>query len=166
MPVTLNKNKALYAGSFDPFTNGHYDIVQRATEIFSEVIVLVAMSPNKKPTQDLDERVETIKAVFKNNPKVSVDCWQGLTVDYAQTNQVGIIVRGLRPTGDFDSEFQMASMNKSLASNVETVFLGSHEHNSYISSSLVKEVFSHGGDVSGFVPPEVLTALKKIKGEN
>lgn len=160
----MTKHTALYAGTFDPFTNGHLDIVQRALKLFEKVTLLVAVSPSKKPLLPVEKRVELLKELFSNEPRVSVDSWNGLLVDYAAKHGIGHLVRGLRPTGDFEGEFQMASMNRKLQPNLDTVFLATSEHAYYLSSSLVKEVLSHGGDVSPFVPAIFLAALKKAKG--
>lgn len=160
----LKKRTALYAGTFDPFTNGHLDIVQRAIGLFDELTLLVAVSPTKKPTLTSVRRVELLKELFKHEPKIKVDSWDGLVVEYARQNHIDHIVRGLRPTGDFEVEFQMASMNRKINSQLDTVFLMTSEKLYYISSSLVKEVWQHGGDISAFVPPLILDELKKIKG--
>lgn len=157
--------KAVYAGTFDPFTNGHLDIVQRALKIFDEVTVLVAVSPTKKPFLGQDKRVELLETLFKDEKKVKVDSWDGLIVEYARQNKISSIVRGLRPTGDFEIEFQMASMNRKINQECDTVFLMTSEKLYYISSSLVKEVFNHGGDVSPFVPSIVLEELLKSRGK-
>lgn len=155
--------KALYAGTFDPFTNGHMDIVTRALSIFDELIILLAVSPNKKPFIPIDDRKLLLKEVFKNDKRVKIDSWQGLIVDYAKENKIDAIVRGLRPTGDFEIEFQMASMNRKLNPETETVFLMTGENLYYISSSLVKEVYNHGGDISTFVPNPIYNKLMKMR---
>jgi pantetheine-phosphate adenylyltransferase len=159
----LDKKCALYAGTFDPFTNGHLDIVTRACGIFDQVIILVAVSPNKKPFMSTEQRVAVLKKLFAHEPKVSVDSWTGLIVEYARQKNIGSIVRGLRPTGDFEIEFQMASMNRKINPECDTVFLMTSEKLYYISSSLVKEVYTHGSDISAFVPPLVHEELKKLK---
>ena len=153
--------RVMYAGTFDPFTNGHNDIVERALKIFDEVIVVVAVSPTKKTFFTRDERVGLLKELFKNQPRVKIDSWDGLVVDYARLNKLDAIVRGLRPTGDFEIEFQMASMNRKLNSGIETVFMMTGENLYYISSSLVKEVYEHGGDVEKFVPRPIFTELMR-----
>lgn len=157
--------KALYAGTFDPFTNGHLDIVQRAVELFDELTLLVAVSPTKKPTLTQEQRVEILRQLFQHQPQIKIDSSTGLVVEYARRHQIGHIVRGLRPTGDFEVEFQMASMNRKLNADLDTVFLMTSEKLYYVSSSLVKEVWQHGGDVSGFVPPIVLAELENVKGK-
>ena len=152
---------ALYAGSFDPFTNGHLDICQRALKIFDSLKIVLAQSPSKKPLLSIEERLRLTKELFVGNERVEVERWDGLTVDYAQKNNIGVLVRGLRPTGDFDNEFQMALMNRSLGPNIETVFLVSDEEKSYISSSLVREIWGHGGCIDKFVPKNISKALKE-----
>jgi pantetheine-phosphate adenylyltransferase len=157
----LETKRALYAGTFDPFTNGHLDIVQRALKVFDEIVIVVAVSPNKKPLLSTEQRVGILKKLFAHEPKVKVDSWSGLVVEYARQHSIGSIVRGLRPTGDFEIEFQMASMNRKINPECDTVFLMTSEKLYYISSSLVKEVFYHNGDVTSFVPPIVYEELKK-----
>ncbi len=159
----MDKKCALYAGTFDPFTNGHLDIVKRACTIFDEVVILVAVSPTKQSTMPTELRVSLLKKIFAHEPKVSVDSWTGLVVEYARQKNISSIVRGLRPTGDFEIEFQMASMNRKINPDCDTVFLMTSEKLYYISSSLVKEVYTHGGDISPFVPPLVHEELKKLK---
>jgi pantetheine-phosphate adenylyltransferase len=156
----MNKT-AVYAGSFDPFTNGHMDIVERALKMFDTVIILVAISPAKKEFLSKNERMSLLNKIFIENERVKVDSWDGLIVDYVESNNVSAIVRGLRPTGDFEIEFQMASMNRKLNPNAETVFFTTGENLYYISSSLVKEVFNHGGDIKGFVPAVIFKELEK-----
>ncbi len=159
----MEKNCALYAGTFDPFTNGHLDIVQRAVKIFDQLVILVAVSPTKNPFMSTEARVEVLKKLFAHEPKVKVESWSGLVVEYARQHKINSIVRGLRPTGDFEIEFQMASMNRKINPDCDTVFLMTSEKLYYISSSLVKEVYNHNGDITPFVPPLVLEELKKIK---
>ena len=158
----MNKS-ALYAGSFDPFTNGHLDIVNRALSIFDELVIVIAVSPTKKSFIEKDKKKELIEKIFENESRVRVDSWDGLLVDYAKDNNITSIVRGLRPTGDFEFEFQMASMNRKLNNDLETVFFATGENLYYISSSLVKEVFNHGGDISKFVPKVINDELNKRK---
>ncbi len=158
------KKTALYAGSFDPFTVGHMDIVKRALRIFDEVTILIAVSPSKKNFLSLEERKMVIEKTFEGDKRVSVDSWGGLIVDYAKDKGMTTLVRGLRPTGDFEIEFQMSSMNRKLNPEIETVFLTTGENLYYVSSSLVKEIFHHGGDIKEFVPDVVYNELKRIKG--
>jgi len=157
------KRTAIYAGSFDPFTNGHFDIVRRALKMFDEITILIAVSPEKKYLFSKDERVDHLKILFKENERVSIDSCDGLLVDYVKQNNINAIVRGLRPTGDFEIEFQMASMNQKLNDEIETIFLMTGERYYYISSSLVKEVFQHGGDIKEFVPQVIYNELENRK---
>ncbi len=143
--------RAIYAGTFDPFTVGHNDILQRSLKIFDEVTVLVAVSPTKKPMFSKEERLEMLEEHFKDYDNVNVDTWGGLIVDYAKQKGIGSIIRGLRPTGDFEIEFQMASMNNKIYPDIETVFLMTEGENYYISSTLVKVVYRYGGVVVVFL---------------
>lgn len=155
---------AIYAGTFDPFTNGHDDIVKRSLKLFDKVIILLAVSPNKNTLFTVDERITMLRDHFKDNKAVSIDHFDGLVVDYAKNENINVLVRGLRPTGDFETEFQMASMNQRLLSEIETVFLVTEGQNYYISSSLVKEIFKHGRDVKEFVPESIYDVLQtKLK---
>lgn len=160
----MSKKSALYAGSFDPFTNGHLDIVNRALKIFDELTIVIAVSPSKKAFLEKEKRLELLREIFKDEPRVKIDSWDGLLVDYAKDHGINSVIRGLRPTGDFEIEFQMASMNRKLVNDIETVFLMTGENLYYISSSLVKEVFSHGGDIERFVPNVIFNEMKKMKG--
>lgn len=160
------KRTALYAGSFDPFTNGHLDIVERALKIFDELVILIAVSPTKKNLLTKEERKELLEKVFREDKRVKVDFWDGLIVDYVKEHNIQSIVRGLRPTGDFEIEFQMASMNRKLNSHAETVFLMTGENLYYISSSLVKEIYNHGGDIKDFVPEVIFNELEERRSCN
>ena len=151
---------AIYPGTFDPITNGHTDIVHRATRIFDRVIVAVAESTNKKTVFTVEERLNMAKTVFKDDDKVEVCSFDGLVTMFARNNNARIIIRGLRAVSDFEYEFQMAGMNRQLNEETETVFLTPAEQFSYISSSLVREVASLGGDVSKFVHADVMKALQ------
>jgi pantetheine-phosphate adenylyltransferase len=157
----MEKKTALYAGSFDPFTNGHKDIVTRALKMFDEVTIVIAVSPTKKSFISKEDRKSLIEEIYADDKRVSVDTWDGLIVDYAKENQIKSIIRGLRPTGDFENEFQMASMNRKLNPETETVFLMTGDNLYYVSSSLVKEVFNHGGNIQSFVPEAVFDFLNK-----
>lgn len=145
---------AVCPGSFDPVTLGHLDIIERAAELFDKVIVLVMSNSSKKPMFTLDERVDFIKrCVTQDN--VEVDAYSGLLVDYARDHGAVAIVKGIRAVSDFDYEFQLALINKSLYPKIETLFLPAKGENMYLSSSMVKEVCSLGGDISAFVPAEI-----------
>jgi pantetheine-phosphate adenylyltransferase len=153
--------KAIYPGTFDPVTNGHTDLIERASHLFTEVIVGVAASPSKKPRFDLAQRVAMIEEVSRHLPNVTVVGFSGLLVDFAKKNQAKVLIRGLRAVSDFEYEFQLANMNRRLSPELESVFLTPSEGNSFISSTLVKEVSLHEGDVSQFVHPTVKAALDK-----
>lgn len=150
---------AVYPGTFDPITNGHIDLVMRASRLFEHVIVAVAINPSKKPAFRLDERVNLAMQTLQHLPNVEVCSFKGLLVDVAREKKAQVIIRGLRAVSDFEHEFQLAGMNRHMEPNVETMFLTPAEQFSYISSSLVREVASLGGDVSAFVPPCVALAL-------
>jgi len=151
---------AIYPGSFDPITFGHIDIVERATTLFDKVILGVAESKSKNPLFSVDERMELISDIFKSNSKIEVLGYsRQLTVDLARENEAIAIIRGLRAVADFEYEFQLATMNRSLAPDIESIFFTPKDTLIYVSSSLVKEIATLGGDVSRFVPPNVKTAL-------
>jgi pantetheine-phosphate adenylyltransferase len=156
---------AVYPGSFDPLTNGHVDIIERGTRLFDKIIVAILVNVEKSPLFSMDERVEIVREVFKGRPNVEVDTFDGLLVDYVARRKADVIVRGLRALSDFEAEFQMALMNRRLASHIETVFMMPAEQYTYISSRLIKEVFSLGGQVRGLVPAIVESRLsEKQKG--
>ena len=146
---------AIYPGSFDPLTSGHVDIIERGAHIFDEIVVAILSNAEKLPLFTVAERVEIIRQVFSTQPKVKVDTFDGLLVDYAQRQQASVIVRGLRAVSDFEYEFQMALMNRHLAPGLETVFMMPAEQYTYISSRLIKEVFMLGGAIDGLVPAVV-----------
>lgn len=150
----------VYPGTFDPITNGHYDLVERAAKLFDSVIIAVAASPKKKPLFDLEERVRLAEAVTQHLPNVSVRGFENLLVDFVKDNGATAILRGLRAVSDFEYEFQLANMNRQLAPHVESVFLTPTEHLSFISSTMIREVSFLGGNVSKFVHPVVCEALK------
>jgi pantetheine-phosphate adenylyltransferase len=152
---------AIYPGSFDPLTNGHLDVLQRATKLFHRVIVAVAKNESKSPLFTSAERVALIKEGVTNFPNVEVDAFDGLLVDYARKQKAQAIVRGLRAVSDFEFEFQMALMNRKLDENIETIFMMPKETYTFISSRIVKEIGRLGGDISSFVPSHVEMALKK-----
>jgi len=153
--------KAIYPGTFDPVTNGHSDLIIRASLLFSEVIIGVASNPSKKPHFSLKKRVEMIEEITKELDNVTVIGFSGLLVDFAKANQAKVLIRGLRAVSDFEYEFQLANMNRRLSPDLESVFLTPSEGNSFISSTLVKEVSFHNGDVSQFVHPSIKAALEQ-----
>ena len=150
-------------GTYDPVTNGHLDIVARAAKVFDSVIVAVLVNPAKQPLFGLEERLAMLKEAVSGIPGVEVDTFSGLLVDYARQREVSVIVKGLRAVSDFDYELQMAQMNYRLA-GVETLFMTTNPSYSYLSSSLVKEVAGHGGDVGGLVPDFVVARLRDRAG--
>jgi len=152
---------AVYPGTFDPITNGHVDLVQRAARLFDQVVIGIAASSSKKPMFTLDERTALARDVVAEWNNVQVKGFDNLLVDFVQEQNASVIIRGLRAVSDFEYEFQLASMNRHLAPNVESVFLTPAEQHAFISSSLVKEVSVLGGDISGFVPKRVEHALIK-----
>jgi pantetheine-phosphate adenylyltransferase len=152
--------RAVCPGSFDPITNGHLDVIERASGFFDEVIVAVGVNVSKHRLFEPAERVEMIREAVGEMPNVKVDTFEGLIVDFCKAHQVQAIVKGLRAVSDFDYELQMANMNRSLA-GVDTLFMPADPHYSFLSSSLVKEVATYGGDVSGLVPGAVLARLQE-----
>jgi len=150
---------ALYPGTFDPITNGHQDLIRRAASIFERVVVAIAANPAKTPLFSLDERVELARRVLADIPNVEVMGYEGLTVKFAQEHGLAVMVRGLRAVSDFEFEFQLATMSRQIAGQVETVFLTPTEQFSFISSSMVREIALLGGEVSRFVHPNVEQAL-------
>jgi len=157
---------AIYPGSFDPLTNGHVDIIERGAKIFDSIIVAILANVEKTPLFSENERITIIRDVFKSHTNVQVETFNGLLVDYAQLKKASVLVRGLRAVSDFEYEFQMALMNRHLAPGLETVFMMPDEKYTYISSRLIKEVFTLGGEITGLVPPvveEKLRAKQKAK---
>lgn len=152
---------AIYPGTFDPFTNGHIDLVQRTLKIFDEVVVAVAPSYKKQPLFTIEERLSFIKRSTRKFKKVRIESFSNLLVEYAEDNRSVAIVRGLRAVSDFEYELQMALMNRRLDANIETVFMMPSEEYTFLSSSLVKEVASYGGSVKGLVPEIVEKALRE-----
>jgi pantetheine-phosphate adenylyltransferase len=150
---------AIYPGTFDPVTNGHADLINRAANMFNHVIVGIASNPSKKPLFSLDERVELIKQVTAHLNNVEVIGFTGLLADFAEQQNATVLIRGLRAVSDFEYEFQLANMNRRLNPNLESVFMTPAEENSFISSTLVKEVALHRGKVDQFCPPCVQKAL-------
>ena len=151
---------AVYPGSFDPLTNGHVDIILRGARLFDRIIVAVLVNAEKTPLFSIEERVDLARAVFQDRPNVEIETFDGLLVDYVTRRRAQVIVRGLRAVSDFEFEFQMALMNQRLRPNIETVFMMPAEKYTYISSRLIKEVFSLGGRVHGLVPDMVEARLR------
>jgi pantetheine-phosphate adenylyltransferase len=154
---------AVYPGSFDPLTNGHVDIITRGARMFDRIVVAILVNAEKHPLFTMPERVEIAREVFKQHVNVEVDTFEGLLVDYMQRRKAQVVVRGLRAISDFEFEFQMALMNRRLNSDIETVFMMPAEQYTYISSRLIKEVFSLGGAVEGLVPELVEARLREKK---
>lgn len=152
---------AMYPGTFDPITNGHIDMIRRAAVLFGRVVVAVADNPGKTPLFDDSERIRLARESLSDLPNVEVAGYDCLTVEFARDHGLGAILRGLRAVSDFEFEFQLASMNRHLDADVETVFLTPTEQYTFVSSTLVREIALLGGDVSEFVPPPVLEALLK-----
>lgn len=152
---------AIYPGSFDPLTNGHVDIIQRGSRLFHRIVVGVLLNIEKAPLFTVSERVGIAREVFRDWPNVEVDTFDGLLVDYARRKRASVIVRGLRAVSDFEYEFQLAGMNRSLYPDLETIFLTPSEQHMFISATLVREIAQLGGDVSKFVDPRVEALLKR-----
>lgn len=157
--------RAVCPGSFDPVTNGHVDIIGRASRLFDEVVVATGTNPSKSRMFSPEERLEMLREACADFPNVRVQGFQGLLTTFCQENDIHAVVKGLRAVSDFDYELQMAQMNASLAPEVETVFIPTSPEFSFLASSLVKEVSRFGGDVSGLVPPHVLEALRAKRAE-
>lgn len=153
------KTKAIYPGTFDPITNGHSDLVFRAARLFDHVVVAIAANPSKQPLFSLEERVALAQNCFSQLENVSVVGFSGLLADFAKEYSAQVLLRGVRAVADFEYEFQLASMNRQLNPNLDSLFMTPSEKNTFISSTLVKEVARHGGDVSNFVAPAVKKAL-------
>jgi pantetheine-phosphate adenylyltransferase len=149
----------IYPGSFDPLTNGHLDVIQRATKLFDKVIVAVARSESKHPLFSLEERAQMVVRAVRHLPHVEVDQFAGLLVEYVERRSAQAVIRGLRAVSDFEFEFQLALMNRKLNERIETIFMMPKDTYTFLSSRIVKEIASLGGDVSAFVPPHVRTAL-------
>jgi len=153
-------NPVIYPGSFDPVTNGHLDIIRRASCIFDQVIVVVMQNQRKSPTFSADERMDLLRQVTRTLPNVEVDTSTLLLGAYAAKRDAHVLVKGLRAMSDFELEFQMALINRKLYDNLDTVFLTTSENNQYLSSSMVKEIGTLGGNISPFVPPEILETVR------
>ena len=150
---------AVYPGTFDPITNGHSDLVVRAARMFDHVVLAIADNPEKSPLFSLEERIELARTVLKSSDNIAVVGFSGLLIDFARECKAGVILRGLRAVSDFEYEFQLASMNRKLDSEIETVFLTPSENHTFVSASLVKEIARFGGDVSQFVNKVVHQSL-------
>jgi len=159
--MTDKKKTAIYPGSFDPLTNGHIDIIERALDIFDEVIIAVLHNPSKKALFTMEERVDMIKQSFNGRKTILVDSFGGLLVDYAKMKNAVAIIRGMRALSDFESEFQMALMNRKLNKEVQSIFLMTGFRWIFTSSSIIKEAAQFGGDISGMVPEAVERELMK-----
>jgi pantetheine-phosphate adenylyltransferase len=159
------KHIAVYPGTFDPVTNGHLDLVERSLRIFGELVIAVAANPKKQPVFPLEERLGMLREITRNFKNVSIESFDGLLIDYVKRKKAVAIVRGLRAISDFEYEMQMALTNRRLDNTIETVFMMPNEAYSFITSTIVKEVASFGGDVSTLVPPNVLERLKKKFGK-
>ncbi|MEK6631206.1 MAG: pantetheine-phosphate adenylyltransferase [Acidobacteriota bacterium] len=157
---------AVYPGSFDPLTNGHVDIILRSARLFDRIIVAILSNAEKSPLFTPEERVDTVRDVFQDNPNVEVESFEGLLVDYAGQKQASVIVRGLRAVSDFEFELQMALMNRRLGPAIETVFMMPAEQYTYVSSRLIKEVFALGGPITGLVPEVVEVRLREKRAQN
>jgi pantetheine-phosphate adenylyltransferase len=152
--------KVIYPGTFDPITNGHTDLIERASRLFDEVLVAVAYNSRKKPLLELEERCDLVRQATAHVPNVTVMGFSNLLAEFVRSQNATVILRGLRAVSDFEYEFQLADMNRRLAPELESVFLTPTNHLSYISSTLIREIASLGGDISEFVDPAVQDALK------
>lgn len=156
---------AVYAGSFDPVTLGHLDLIERASALFSDVIVAMGVHPTRKPLFSIDERLSLVASVSSHLPNVRVDAFDGLLIDYCRQQKARVIVRGLRAATDFEYELQIAHANADLCPEVDTIFLPTRTKHGFVSASLVREIASHGGDVSRYAPRAVCAALKAKFGK-
>ncbi len=158
--------RAIYPGSFDPVTHGHLDVIERARKLFDEVIVAVAHNDQKKPLFPLEQRLEFLRSAINGRDRVQVASFDGLLVDFALKQEAIAVIRGLRAISDFEFEFQMALMNRKLEARVETIFLMPKEEYTYLSSRIVKEIARLGGDISSFVPPQVVAAFTNRRSQS
>jgi pantetheine-phosphate adenylyltransferase len=157
----MSGNIAVYPGTFDPITNGHLSIVNRALKIFDKLIIAILNNPQKEPLFSIEERISMIKDVLRSKSNIEVDVFDGLLVDYALKKKSNVILRGIRALSDFEYEFQMALMNRKLNRDVQSIFLMTDYKWFYISSTIIKEAASFNGDISGLVPPSVCKKLKE-----
>ena len=155
----MSRRIAIYPGTFDPITHGHIDVVERATALFSKVIVLIARNTSKTPLFSADERIDMIREIFRKNRRVEVDGFDLLLVEYAKRRGASVIIRGLRAVSDFEYEFQMALTNRKMNAKIDTIFLVPDERYTYLNSTIVREIARVGGNVSDFVPPVVRRRL-------
>jgi pantetheine-phosphate adenylyltransferase len=162
----MRESKAIYPGSFDPITNGHVDIIERGLRVFDRIVVAVLKNPKKATLFTTKERVRMIQDIFASAKEVEVRAFDGLLVDFARTQGTGVVIRGLRAISDFEYEFQMALMNRSLAQDIETFFMMPSVHYSFLSSNLVREVAALGGSVDGLVPDLVARRLRERVGRS
>lgn len=151
----------IYPGTFDPITNGHIDLIERASQLFDKVIVAIAASSRKSPTFSLDERVELAHRVLVNCKTVEICGFEGLLIEFAKQKDAHVILRGLRAVSDFEYEFQLAAMNRRMSPEIETVFMAPADQYTYLSATMVREIAELGGDVTPFVHPEVIAMLQK-----
>jgi pantetheine-phosphate adenylyltransferase len=156
--------KAIYPGSFDPFTNGHLDILERSLNMFTEVVILVAGTSRKSTVFSAEERMQMIRESVKGNPKVKVDSTPGLIMDYARAHKINAVIRGLRTPTDFEHEYMMATMNKNIYPECETVFMMTSQGLYFVSSTMIKELYLYGGDISHYVPAPVFHKIKEKLG--
>ncbi len=157
----MNGKTAIYPGSFDPMTNGHLSIVNRAMKIFDKLIIAILHNPQKTPLFSLDERIFMIKEILKDKPNIEVESFDGLLVDYVARKNSNVILKGLRALSDFEYEFQMAIMNRKLDRDIQSIFLMTDYRWFYVSSTIIKEAARFGGDISGLTPPIVCEKLKE-----
>lgn len=158
----MKRLKAIYPGTFDPITNGHIDLINRAVELFDQLVILVAHSGKKAPLFSPEERKALVDKCFHDDNRIKVEIYDGLLVDYAKNHSIKVILRGLRGISDFEYEFQMATINRRMYPELETFFLMSSEKFFFVNSTLVKEVVLHNGDISELVPPHVEKRLRDV----